>query len=59
MMISGANCLIFDEPTNHLDVIAKEALHKAIVDFPGSVILVSHDIDFYKDLVDFEINLEE
>ena len=59
MMKKKANILIFDEPTNHLDVIAKEALHKAIADFPGSVILVSHDIEFYKDLVDFEINLEK
>ena len=37
----------------------KEALYKAINEFEGTVILVSHDIDFYKDIVDFEINLEK
>jgi ATPase subunit of ABC transporter with duplicated ATPase domains len=58
MMKKKANILVFDEPTNHLDVIAKEALYKAINEFEGTVILVSHDTEFYKDIVDFEINLE-
>ena len=58
MMKKKANILVFDEPTNHLDVTAKEALYKAIDEFPGTVILVSHDVEFYKDIVDFEINLE-
>ena len=58
MMKMKANILIFDEPTNHLDVNAKKELYKAINEFPGTVILVSHDVEFYKDIVDFEINLE-
>ena len=58
MMKRKANILVFDEPTNHLDVNAKEALYDAINSFEGTVILVSHDIEFYKDLVDFEVNLE-
>ena len=58
MMNKKANILVFDEPTNHLDVNAKKELYKAINDFEGSVILVSHDEEFYKDIVDFEINLE-
>ncbi len=56
MTLKKSNILIFDEPTNHLDVKAKEVLYKAISDFPGSVILVSHERDFYDGLVDFEIN---
>ena len=59
MMKKKANILVFDEPTNHLDVNAKDALYKAIDEFEGTVILVSHDVDFYKNLVDFEINLEK
>ena len=59
MMNKKANILVFDEPTNHLDVNAKKELYKAIDEFPGTVILVSHDEEFYKDIVDFEINLEK
>ena len=47
--------LIFDEPSNHLDQKAKEALYKAIASFPGAVILVSHEKDFYDGLVDYEL----
>ena len=43
LMMSGANLLIFDEPTNHLDIAAKEVFEEAIMHFPGTVLIVSHD----------------
>lgn len=45
-----SNILILDEPTNHLDVRAKEALKKALIDYKGAVLLVSHEKDFAGDI---------
>lgn len=50
LMLEKSNMLIFDEPTNHLDKIAKAALFKAIQEYPGTVIIVSHEREFYKNL---------
>ena len=43
LMLSGANFLIMDEPTNHLDISAKESFEDALLAFPGTVLIVSHD----------------
>jgi len=47
-----SNFLILDEPTNHLDKAAKAELKRAIKNYAGTLLIVSHESDFYKDLVD-------
>ena len=43
LMMSGANVLVLDEPTNHLDIESKEIFEEALLEFPGTCIIVSHD----------------
>ena len=43
LMMSGANVLVLDEPTNHLDISSKEVFEDALLAFPGTEIIVSHD----------------
>ena len=59
MSFEPANLLFLDEPTNHLDVATKDSLQKAIVEFEGGVIIVSHERDFFQgDWVDKTIDIE-
>lgn len=51
LLLEPVNLLILDEPTNHLDLRTKEILKQALMDYDGTVILVSHDRDFLDGLV--------
>ncbi len=59
LLMNESNWLVFDEPTNHLDVVAKEELRRALKAYKGTIVLVSHEPDFYEDWVTKIWNVEE
>lgn len=59
LMLREINWLVLDEPTNHLDADAKAELKRAIREFKGTVLLVSHEPDFYEDWVTDVWNVED
>ena len=59
ILLTKANFIILDEPTNHLDYTSKLILQKALVDFNGSLILVSHDVDFLRPIASKIIDIRK
>lgn len=59
LMMQQANVLILDEPTNHLDLDSKEVLEAALIDYPGTILFVSHDRYFINRMTSRVIELDE
>lgn len=57
ILLTKSNLIVLDEPTNHLDFNSKAILQEALMEFSGSLVLVSHDIDFLRPIVNkvFEV----
>ena len=58
LMMQKANLLILDEPTNHLDLDSKEILENALLDYPGTILFVSHDRYFINRIASKVVEME-
>ena len=52
LLLEPVNLLVMDEPTNHLDITSKELLKRALLEYDGSLIIVSHDREFLQELTE-------
>lgn len=59
LVLSGANFFLLDEPTNHLDAPSREALEQTLVDYDGTMLIISHDRYFINKLADRILELGE
>ncbi|MBT8380107.1 MAG: ABC-F family ATP-binding cassette domain-containing protein [Ignavibacteria bacterium] len=59
ILLSKSNFIILDEPTNHLDYSSKAVLQNALVNFSGSLVLVSHDVEFLSPIVNHVVDVRK
>jgi ATP-binding cassette subfamily F protein 3 len=59
MLLRPFSLLVLDEPTNHLDMISKDMLKQAVIDYDGTLIVVSHDREFLAGLTDRTIEFRD
>ncbi len=59
LMLRPANLLILDEPTNHLDMSAKDVLKQALINYQGSLVIVSHDREFLEGLTNKTVEFKD
>jgi ATP-binding cassette subfamily F protein 3 len=59
ILLTKSNLIILDEPTNHLDIESKQVLQNALRDFEGSLVIVSHDVDFLSPIVNKVVEIKK
>ncbi|PKL82825.1 MAG: ABC transporter ATP-binding protein [Ignavibacteriae bacterium HGW-Ignavibacteriae-3] len=59
LLLTKSNLIILDEPTNHLDFSSKEILKHALMEFSGTLIIVSHDIDFLESVTNKVLEIRD
>lgn len=59
LLLKPFNLLVLDEPTNHLDILSKDVLKKALLDYDGTLIVVSHDREFLAQLTNRTIEFRD
>ena len=59
LLLTQSNLIVLDEPTNHLDFNSKEALKKALLNYSGSLVVVTHDVDFLRSLATKIVDIRE
>lgn len=59
LLLKPINFLILDEPTNHLDMLSKDVLKEALLEYTGTLVVVSHDRDFLAGLTDTTIEFRD
>ncbi|MGM0409623.1 MAG: ribosomal protection-like ABC-F family protein [Bacillota bacterium] len=58
LMLGDYNFLVLDEPTNHLDLASREVLEKALQEYPGTILVVSHDRYFLNKIINYTYELK-